>query len=233
MEILPGTILRRQSIWYMSKFWIPITGFRLIHSGCRDYNIFLFLVLMFNIFLGFLRHLNHFFKLLVIQSPIAVIHLHLTNLYLHSQFPIKKKQLKLIIKRIKIQNNDSQTCLSHQLLPYFSLQLRYKWAWFCIQIIVWITCSWFDYVSQGRSSAPYISQGTQIRQSFWTKSRNLLHMASLQNQTVRLPSYQNQTISTSPKVPKPNHLNISQGTKTNPSQHLPSSRNQTISTSPK
>ena len=97
----------------------------------------------------------------------------------------------------------------------------------------WITCSWFDYVSQGRSSDPYISQGTRLRQCFRTKSRNLLHMPTLQNQKVRLPSDQNQTISTSPKVPKPNHLNISQGTKTNPSQHLPSSRNQTISTSPK
>ena len=137
MEILPGTILRRQSIWYMSKFWIPITGFRLIHSGCRDYNIFLFLVLMFNIFLGFLRHLNHFFKLLVIQSSIAVIHLHLSNLHLHSQFPMK--QLKLLINRIRIQNNVCQTCLSHQLLPYFSLQLGYKWAWFHNQIIVWIS----------------------------------------------------------------------------------------------
>ena len=29
-------------------------------------------------------------------------------------------------KSIKLHNNDSQTCLSHQLLPNFSLQLRYK-----------------------------------------------------------------------------------------------------------
>ena len=123
---------------------------------------------------------------------------------------------------------NDHTGINHELLQFKKILESFS----LIQETM-ITCSWFDYVSQGRSSAPYISQGTQIRQSFLTKSRNLLHMASLQNQTVRLPSDQNQTISTSPKVPKPNHLNISQGTKTNPSQHLPSSRNQTISTSPK
>ena len=128
------------------------------------------------------------------------------------------------IKRIFGAWEDSRTLLSLESVEIFNKSIKF---------LSRITCSWFDYVSQGRSSAPYISQGTQIRQSFWTKSRNLLHIASLQNQTVRLPSDQNQTISTSPKVPKPNHLTISQGTKTNPSQHLPSSRNQTISTSPK
>ena len=39
--------------------------------------------------------------------------------------------------------------------------------------------------------------------------------------------------STPPKWPKPNHLNISQGTKTKPSQHLPRYKNQPISASPK
>ena len=75
------------------------------------------------------------------------------------------------------------------------------------------------YVSRGRPPGHNVSRETQIRQTSpelpnqtivtKKKSRNLIHLTGFLNQIIRLPSDQNQTIST---------------------KHLPRNRNQTIST---
>ena len=116
--------------------------------------------------------------------------------------------------------------------------------------IIRITKTRFDYVSRGRPPGHNVSRETQIRQTSpelpnqtivtKKKSRNLIHLTGFLNQIIRLPSDQNQTISTKhlprnrnqtistnmsrgTKI-KPFQANFSRGSKIKPSVHLPSEK---------